>query len=81
MIRAAELARAQGIKVLQKSFTKEDVRKAKGALMLGTTLDVLPVQSFEAKKWQDPLSKAPEIKLIMDAFQYDLKRGPLLRRF
>lgn len=80
MIRAAELARAQGIKVLQKSFTKEDVRKAKGAMMLGTTLDVVPVQSFESKKWQEPLSKAPEIKSIMDAFQYDLKRGPLLRR-
>jgi branched-chain amino acid aminotransferase len=80
MIRAAELARAQGIKVLQKSFTKEDVRKAKGAVMLGTTLDVVPVQSFESKKWQDPLLTAPEIKQIMDAFQYDLKRGPLLRR-
>lgn len=81
MIRAAELARGQGIKVLQKSFTKEDVRKAKGALMFGTTLDVIPVRSFESKKWHDPLAKAPEIKQIMDAFQYDLRRGPLLRRF
>ncbi len=80
MIRAAELARAQGIKVLQKSFTIEEVKKAKGAMMLGTTLDVVPVQSFDSKKWQNPLEKAPEIKVIMDAFQYDLKRGPLLRR-
>lgn len=80
LVRAAELAKAQGLKVLQKSFTKDDVRKAKGALMLGTTLDVIPVQSFESKKWTDPLVKAPEIKLIMDAFQYDLKRGPLLKR-
>lgn len=81
MVRAAELAKGQGIKVLQKSFTKDDIRKAKGAVMLGTTLDVVPVQSFESKKWNDPLVKAPEIKQIMDAFQYDLKRGPLLKRF
>ncbi len=81
MVRAAELARAQGIKVVQKSFTKDDVRKAKGALMLGTTLDVVPVQSFEGKKWRDPLAKAPEIRAIMEAFQYDLRRGPLLRRY
>jgi branched-subunit amino acid aminotransferase/4-amino-4-deoxychorismate lyase len=81
MIRVAELARGQGLKVLQKSFTKDDVRKAKGAMMLGTTIDVVPVQTFETKKWRDPLLKAPEIKQIMDAFQYDLKRGPLLRRY
>lgn len=79
LVRAAELARAQGIKVVQKSFSVEDIRKAKGAMMLGTTLDVVPVLSFESKKWQNPLEKCPELKIIMQAFQYDLKRGPLLR--
>ena len=76
-VRAMELAQEIHIKAENRSFTDTDVRKAKGALMLGTTIDVLPVASFEDHRFAD---LPDETKALMKAFASDLESGPLRTR-
>jgi 4-amino-4-deoxychorismate lyase len=49
MVRVFELARAAGIKTDQRNLTESELLSAQEVMMIGTTLDVLPVTSFEGK--------------------------------
>ena len=55
LCRVFDLAEALGKFRLnrQARIRKEEVKKCRALMMIGTTLDVLPVQSFEDKKWTD----------------------------
>ena len=77
-VRTMELARAIGIKSENRRFTFADVKSAKGAVMLGTTIDVLPVASFDDHRFSE---QPEETARLMKAFAEDLERGPLLEKF
>ncbi len=77
-VRAMELARAMGLKSENRRFTVNDVRKAKGAVMLGTTIDVLPVASFDDHAFA---GRPEETSRLIAAFSEDLANGPLLEKF
>lgn len=53
MTRALELARLQGLPVAHRNLTEKDLMEAREVMMIGTTLDVLPVTEYEGK----PLAK------------------------
>ena len=73
-VRAMELARDIGLKAENRNFTDADVLKARGAVMLGTTIDVLPVASFEDHRF----AAIPEATLtLIKAFETDISTGPL----
>lgn len=76
-VRAMELAQAIGIGAENRRFKESDIYRAKGAVMLGTTIDVLPVQSFEAHSFG---GVPDETKKLMQAFTKDLTSGPLRTR-
>jgi 4-amino-4-deoxychorismate lyase len=65
------------------SITLSDVYQAREAMMLGTTLDVLPVRRFEDHEFSVPGGAnpaglvAPELLTLMRA---DLKSGPLVTK-
>lgn len=73
-VRAMELAKSIGIGSENRRFKETDVLAAKGALMLGTTIDVLPVASFEGHKFGE---LPDETKRLMKAFADDIAAGPL----
>lgn len=77
-VRATELASAYGLRAENRKFAEADVYRAKGAVMLGTTIDVLPVSSFEGHVFGS--IPAETLKLMM-LFKEDLRAGPLLERF
>ena len=76
MTRALELAKAQGHKVLLKNIQEADLINAQEAMMIGTTLDVLPVTEYQGKKIGDgqvgPIAK--KLKAMVEA---DFKNGIL----
>ncbi|MBL7689290.1 MAG: aminotransferase class IV [Bdellovibrionaceae bacterium] len=73
-IRAMEVAKMAGLKVENRRFLPTELQRAKGALMLGTTIDVLPVKSFEAHEF----GVIPdECRTLMRTFDEDLRSGPL----
>lgn len=78
LVRAMELAGEIGIGAEQKHISEADVKQAKCALMLGTTIDVLPVASFEDHRYADIPVEATR---LMAAFQADLRSGPLRTAF
>ena len=49
MIRVFDLARTVGMKTDQRNLTESDLLSAREVMMIGTTLDVLPVTSYEGK--------------------------------
>ncbi len=73
-VRAMEVAVASGLKVENRRFRIEELKSAKGAVMLGTTIDVLPVRSFEQHEF-GPIPD--ECRKLMQAFETDLRAGPL----
>jgi 4-amino-4-deoxychorismate lyase len=77
-VRSLELAEKIGIGTSNRRFKESDIRNAKGAVMLGTTIDILPVTSFEDHRF----AGIPEetARLIM-AFAQDVKTGPLRTKF
>lgn len=79
-VRALELAEEIGIGSETKHFTKADVKTARGAIMLGTTLDILPIGKIEEKDssaTHDFGGIAKEVRALQEAFQKDLTSGPL----
>ena len=50
MVRACELARANGLSTIAKSITVADLQSAREVMLTGTTLNVLPVVEFEGQK-------------------------------
>jgi len=85
LVRVFELARKAGMKTKQGNIGIADVRSARGALMCGTTLDVMPISRMHlpggVKKWSEPLRSVPELACLAELLQQDLARGPLLHRF
>ncbi len=77
-VRALELAEKIGIGAANRRFKEADVRSAKGAVMLGTTIDVLPVAAFEDHRFD---GVPQETKKLMAAFAEDVKSGPLRTKF
>ncbi|MDX9730618.1 MAG: aminotransferase class IV [Bdellovibrionales bacterium] len=65
---------------LNRLFTFADIQKSRGAVMLGTTLDVLPVRSFQMDDGvvHEFSDLAPEVRELMKAFAADVTSGPLL---
>ncbi len=57
MIRTFELAEAQGWETEFRDLFESDILAAQEVMMIGTTLDVLPVQSYESKTWSSGFSK------------------------
>ncbi len=78
-VRAMELASSIGLKAENRSITTEDVRSAKAAMMMGTTIDILPIASFEDSNSTNVNFKLrlESIDRLMKAFQLDLETGPL----
>lgn len=77
-VRAMELARGLGVKVENRRFTPADVKRARGALMLGTTLDVIGVCEFDSHVF----ASEPEItRKLMRALESDIKTGPFRTAF
>lgn len=50
MIRVSELAAQVGIKIATRKISEDEILSAKEVLLTGTTLDVLPVVSYEGRK-------------------------------
>ena len=50
MSRALELAKAQGLPVAHRNISESDLINAREVMMIGTTLDVLPVTSYQGQK-------------------------------
>ena len=62
----------------QRRFRKDEVKTAKGAVMMGTTIDILPVQSFENHEFG---AIPAETTALRKAFAQDLASGPLLTAY
>lgn len=75
-VRALELANEIGIGGETRAFTESDVRLARGAVMLGTTIDILPVASFENHVFG--VAVPEEARRLIEAFAKDISFGPLL---
>lgn len=74
MTRALDLAQAQGMATAHKNITEQDLLNAKEVMMIGTTLDVLPVVEYEGKALGDGQVGAVAKKL-RQLIHADLKRG------
>lgn len=73
-VRALEIAKEIGIGSDVRRFRESDVKAAKGAVLFGTTIDVLPVRSFE----DHVFSEIPkETIALRKAFAEDMASGPL----
>lgn len=77
-VRALELAKEIGIGSDVRRFREDEVKTAKGAVMMGTTIDILPVQSFENHKFG---AIPAETTALRKAFAQDLASGPLLTAY
>jgi len=80
MIRACELAREAGMKTEVRSISMDDLKNAREVMMMGTTLDVLPVVEFEGKSIADGKVGAVAKKLCELILQ-DMKTGPKRTKF
>ena len=77
-VRALEVAETIGMATSNQRFKEADIRNAKGAVMLGTTIDVLPVASFEDHRFAGIPN---ETMKLMRAFADDMRLGPLRTKF
>lgn len=80
MTRACELARDLGMKTAVRAISNEDLKNAREVMMMGTTLDVLPVIEFDGKPIAD--GKVGTIaKKLRELILQDMKTGPKLTGF
>jgi branched-chain amino acid aminotransferase len=82
MIRTFELAdtllkngKIAGIK--ERNFTEADVKSAKEVMMIGTTLDVLPVTSYEGQRIGSG-RQGPIAKMLNELLREDMKNAVLI---
>jgi 4-amino-4-deoxychorismate lyase len=75
MVRVFELAREAGMKTDQRNLTESDILGAQEVMMIGTTLDVLPVTVYEGKPVASGLvgSVARHLRQILAP---EFSRGP-----
>lgn len=78
MVRAFELAKEIGLQSESRSFNETDIRRAKGAMMLGTTLDLLPVRSYDDHIYA---GIPDEARRLAKALASDIAAGPLRTAF
>ena len=80
MMRAFELAeslKTQGLikGIQERDLHENEIRNAKEVMMIGTTLDVLPVSSYEGAKIGEGV-QGPVAKQLLQLLKEDIKRGP-----
>ncbi|HEX7673794.1 MAG TPA: aminotransferase class IV [Bdellovibrio sp.] len=80
MIRAFDLSeklKTQGLikSIQERDIHEDDIRNAKEVMMIGTTLDVLPVSSFEGAKIGEG-HQGPVAKEMLKLLRADIKNGP-----
>lgn len=88
-VRALELATEIGIGAETRSFKKADLKSARGAVMLGTTLDILPVSRITDLVAGVPQGSvdisfgaiSTEVRALQEAFHRDITSGPLVTKF
>lgn len=74
MSRAMEIAKAIGIKTCVRKISEQDIEQAVEVMMAGTTIDILPVTSYEGKPIAD--GKIGKITLKLRALlQDDMQHG------
>lgn len=83
-VRALELVTGPAFKSIvsggrNESMTSDDVAGAKEAMFLGTTLDCLPVTTFEGRKIGDG-QVGPFVRAMLAALREDMRSGPLVTR-
>ncbi|MDG0817319.1 aminotransferase class IV [Bdellovibrio svalbardensis] len=61
--------------IQERDLSEEDIRSAKEVMMIGTTLDVLPVSSFEGMKIGEG-RQGPVAKKLLALLREDIKSGP-----
>ncbi|MNT98874.1 branched-chain amino acid aminotransferase [compost metagenome] len=81
MIRAFDLAKSLSLQGLIKGIgesdiSEQDIFAAKEVFMIGTTLDVLPVTTYEGKKIGNGQVGAVA-KALLELVREDIKTGPL----
>lgn len=74
MKKVFQLAEANGIKTAVRSIAKEEVGQAREVMMMGTTIDVLPVVEVEGRPVQDGKPGAIAKKLL-SLLQQEMKTG------
>ena len=74
MIRAFELATKAGTKTAIRSISEKDILSAREVLMMGTTLDILPVTSYENHSISDG-KVGPVAKSLNALLQIDIQHG------
>jgi branched-subunit amino acid aminotransferase/4-amino-4-deoxychorismate lyase len=75
MVRVFELAREAGLPTGQRVFTEAELLNSREVLMIGTTLDVLPVTSYENQKINGG-KVGPVAQKLRALLTQDLKVGP-----
>lgn len=74
MTRVLDLAKSQGMKTAHKNITEADLINAREVMMIGTTLDVLPVTEYQGKPIGN--GKVGEIAKKLKSFvEEDFKNG------
>lgn len=74
MIRAFQLAKEAGIPTAIRYFTEDEIIHAREVMMIGTTLDVLPVTEYENKKISSG-QVGPVAKQLREMLIEDFKKG------
>lgn len=74
MLRAFELAKTVGIPTEQRNFTEQEIHEAQEVMMIGTTLDVLPVTEFEGQKINGG-KVGPVSRQLLQVVREDIKLG------
>lgn len=80
MTRACELARENKMHAEIRSISFEDLKNAKEVMMMGTTLDVLPVVEFEGQKIADG-KVGPIAQKLNELIHKDMTSGLRLTKF
>ena len=61
--------------VEERDLTDDDLREAREVMMIGTTLDVLPVTSFEGEKISNGV-QGPVAQRLLELLREDIAQGP-----
>jgi branched-chain amino acid aminotransferase len=77
MMRVCELARAEGITVVERPISLEELISAPEVMMTGTSLDVLPVSRYE----NTSIQQGPLSKKLRDLMRTDIQTGPYRSEF
>ena len=74
MVRTFELAQKAGLPTAVRNFSEEEIKRAREVLMIGTTLDVLPVTEYEGQKIGSG-EVGPFARQLFELVHQDFKSG------